>query len=176
MRFATVSPTVCLSYDEAWMINRRRFMKQVAAIMAAGSVSRQVAAQLPLRSVPGTPITVYKSKSCGCCAKWVDYARAAGFEPKVYDQEDMDTIKDSLGVPSAVRSCHTAVIDRYLIEGHVPAPDIRRLLSTKPKLHGLAVPGMPSGTPGMAPPGAAIADFEVLGFTGQGAISTFARY
>ena len=158
------------------MISRRRFMKQLAAVMAAGSVARQVAAQLPLRSVRGTPITVYKSSSCGCCAKWVDYIGTAGFEPTVYDQEDMDAIKDSLGVPSGVRSCHTAVIDRYLIEGHVPAPDIRRLLSTKPKLHGLAVPGMPPGTPGMAPAGAAIADFEVVGFTSQGATSTFARY
>ncbi|HET6798790.1 MAG TPA: DUF411 domain-containing protein [Gemmatimonadales bacterium] len=158
------------------MISRRRFMTQIAAAIAAGSVVRQVTGQLPLPSLRPTPITVYKSKSCGCCANWVDYLRNAGFEPTVHDEEDMDAVKDSLGVPEHLRSCHTAVIDRYLVEGHVPAPDIRRLISTKSQLQGLAVPGMPSGTPGMAPAGAPLAGFEVVGFTRQGTSSVFARY
>jgi hypothetical protein len=132
-----------------------------------------MAAQLPLRL---TPITVYKSKSCGCCANWVDYLRGAGFEPTVHDEEDMDAVKDRLGVPSDLRSCHTAVIDRYLIEGHVPAGDIRRLLSSKPQLRGLAVPGMPAETPGMAAEGAPIAGFDVVGFTKQGTTTVFSRY
>jgi hypothetical protein len=88
----------------------------------------------------------------------------------------MDTIKDDLGVPKAVRSCHTAVADRYLIEGHVPASDIRRLLTEKPKLLGLAVPDMPPGTPGMAPPGTPISGFEVLAFSQDGTTRSFARY
>jgi hypothetical protein len=155
------------------MISRRTFVTQIAAALAAGSVVRQVTGQLPVRL---TPITVHKSKSCGCCANWVDYLRGAGFEPTVHDEEDMDAVKDRLGVPSDLRSCHTAVIDRYLIEGHVPAGDIRRLLSSKPQLRGLAVPGMPAGTPGMAAEGAPIAGFDVVGFTRQGTTTMFSRY
>jgi hypothetical protein len=158
------------------MIDRRSFLTRLAGVAVAGAGARRLWAQLPLLEGGGTPITVYKSKSCGCCAKWVDYLSGAGFSPTVYDQEDMDSIKDSLGVPSELRSCHTAVLDRYLIEGHVPATDIRRLSAGKSKLQGLAVPGMPPGTPGMAPAGAPIEGFEVIGFSSNGSRSTFARY
>jgi hypothetical protein len=158
------------------MIDRRTFLTRLAGVAVVGAGAGPVWAQLPFLQTGGTPITVYKSKSCGCCANWVDYLRGAGFSPTVFDQEDMDSIKDSLGVPSELRSCHTAVLDRYLIEGHVPVADMRRLVAGRSKLQGLAVPGMPQGTPGMAAEGAPIQGFEVIGFSAQGSRSTFARY
>jgi hypothetical protein len=123
-----------------------------------------------------TPITVYKSRSCGCCTKWVDHVRAEGFDPKVHDEEAMDQVKDELGIPPAVRSCHTAVVGGYLIEGHVPASDIRRLLAGRPKVAGLAVPGMPGGTPGMAEPGAKAGDYQVISFQSNGSTEVYATH
>jgi hypothetical protein len=155
------------------MITRRTFVIHLSGVVIAGVAGRRLAAQVDGKP---TPITVYKSSSCGCCAKWVDHVRDNGFKPAVHDEEDMDTIKAQLGVPAGVRSCHTALVGKYLIEGHVPAADIHRLLSEQSRVAGLAVPEMPSGTPGMAPPGARIADFEVVSFQLDGTTRTFARY
>jgi hypothetical protein len=144
-------------------------------VALGGTGGRLLAASLDPVLKP-TPITVYKSSSCGCCTKWVDHVREHGFEPVIYDEEDMDAVKAQLGVPSDVRSCHTALAGKYLIEGHVPAADIRRLMAEGPSVAGLAVPGMPSNTPGMAPPEAKIAGFEVVAFQLDGTRKTFARY
>ena len=119
---------------------------------------------------------MYKSASCGCCAQWVKHIEANGFQVQVFNEEAMDRIKDSMGVPSAVRSCHTAVVGKYLIEGHVPAPDIRKLLAENPKVLGLAVPGMPPGTPGMAKSDADAGGFTVLSFQSDGATRTFSEH
>ena len=94
----------------------------------------------------------------------------------VYDRENMDEVKDSLGVPRDVRSCHTAQVKGYLLEGHVPASDIQQLLAKQPKLAGLAVPGMPSGTPGMAMPGKPAEPYEVVSFQQDGTTKLFARH
>lgn len=145
-------------------------------MVTGGSAGNLLVAQPSFTGFRPTPMTIYKSSSCGCCAKWVDHVRAAGFATTVRDEGDMDRIKDQLGVPKAVRSCHTAVVDKYLIEGHVPAADIRRLLTEQPKVMGLAVPGMPPRSPGMAGPEDDIAGFEVIGFQADGATRTFARY
>lgn len=158
------------------MIDRRAFVIRVSGLVAAAVAGTRVAAQVSGPSAKPTAITVYKSSSCGCCAKWLDHVRDNGFEPTVHDEEDMDAIKAQLGVPVAVRSCHTALAGKYLIEGHVPASDIKRLVVEQPRVAGLAVPGMPSGTPGMAEPGAKIAGFEVLAFQLDGTTKTFARY
>jgi hypothetical protein len=158
------------------MIDRRAFVIRVSGLVAAGVACGRPAAEVAASSSTATPITVYKSSSCECCAKWVDHVRANGFLPTVHDEEDMDTIKAQLGVPEAVRSCHTALAGKYLIEGHVPASDIKRLAKEQPRVLGLAVPGMPSGTPGMAPPGAKIAGFEVVAFQLDGTTRAFARY
>ena len=158
------------------MINRRRFVFRVSGLVAAGVAGARLTAQVLGSSAKPTPITIYKSSSCECCAKWVDHVRDNGFEPVVHDEEDMDAIKAQLGVPVVVRSCHTALVGQYLIEGHVPAPDIQRLVRQQPRVIGLAVPGMPSGTPGMAQPGAKIAGFEVVAFQPDGTMRTFARY
>jgi hypothetical protein len=158
------------------MIDRRAFVIRVSGLVAMGVAGGRLAAQVPGSSAQPTPITIYKSSSCECCAKWVAHVRDDGFEPTVHDEEDMDAIKAQLGVPVGVRSCHTALVGEYLIEGHVPASDIRRLVGQQPRVAGLAVPGMPSGTPGMAQPGAKIAGFEVVAFQLDGTTRTFARY
>lgn len=156
------------------MIDRREFVIRLSGVALAGVLGRRLAAEV--RTLKPTAITVYKSKSCGCCAEWVDYMGKNGFAPMVHDEEDMDTIKAQLGVPEGVRSCHTALVDKYLIEGHVPAADIKRLIAEHPKVAGLAVPGMPSHTPGMAPEGSQIQGFEVVAFQLSGSTKTFARY
>jgi hypothetical protein len=158
------------------MLNRRAFVVQISGMVAAGALSRRLAAELVGNGGKPTNITVYKSASCGCCTEWVEHVRKNGFEPTVHDEEDMDAIKAQLGVPSEVRSCHTALADKYLIEGHVPAADIKRLLAEHPTVAGLAVPGMPSHVPGMAPAGARIEGFEVVSFQLNGTTKTFARY
>jgi hypothetical protein len=153
------------------MIDRRTFLAQAAGLLATTAFTRVAWGDLG-----GTPISVYKSSTCGCCAKWVDYLRQNGFAPVVHDQEEMDRLKDKLGVPESVRSCHTAWIGSYLIEGHVPATDIRRLLRERPSVAGLAVPGMPPLTPGMADPGTRTGGYEVIAFQPNGATKVFARH
>jgi hypothetical protein len=152
------------------MPSRRDFVWGAAGFLLAG---------LPVRQLLATPkqrITVYKSRSCGCCARWVEHIQAHGFQAEVHDEESMDELKDTLGVPKAVRSCHTALVGKYLIEGHVPAQDIKRLSTEKPKLLGLAVPGMPSGTPGMAASEAEEGGYTVVGFQSDGSSRTFAQH
>ena len=98
-------------------------------------------------------VTVYKSPTCGCCSKWIEHMQGNGFEVKAVDVDDIDLVKKTYGVPGAVASCHTALVGGYVIEGHVPAESVSRLLREKPALAGLAVPGMPAGSPGMEVPG-----------------------
>jgi hypothetical protein len=154
------------------MITRRGFVAQAAGFTLAALSGELLWAQLS-RFHP-TTLTVFKSPSCGCCSKWVDHVKAAGFAVVVHDEEDMDPIK--LGVPSDLRSCHTAQVDGYLIEGHVPAEDIKRLLAARPKVAGLAVPGMPKSTPGMATPGAPAEPYTVVSFQKDGATQVYARH
>ncbi|WP_019593523.1 DUF411 domain-containing protein [Thioalkalivibrio sp. ALM2T] len=94
-------------------------------------------------------IHVYKSAACGCCNDWIDHLEAAGFKVEYTNVRDLDGIKQEMGLPRELASCHTAVIDDYIIEGHVPASDIQRLLAERPDVSGLSVPGMPHGSPGM---------------------------
>jgi hypothetical protein len=154
---------------------RRTFLARLAGVIALAATGRQVWAQLPSLAEP-TPIRVWKSSTCTCCKKWVEHIRANGFAPTVHEEEEMEQVKDELGVPSKVRSCHTAQVGSYLIEGHVPASDIRRVLKERPKIAGLAVPEMPPLTPGMAPPDVAPRDYEVLSFLSDGTTSSFARH
>ena len=94
-------------------------------------------------------MTVYKHPSCGCCGKWVEHVEKHGFTVKTVATEDMMAVKQKLGVPNALASCHTTRVGNYVVEGHVPAADIKRLLAQKPKARGIAVAGMPMGSPGM---------------------------
>lgn len=155
------------------MITRRAFVAQTAGLAIGALGARRLLGETA--SAP-TAITVYKSASCGCCAKWVDHLRANGFAPTVHDEEEMDAIKNDMGVPKDLRSCHTALLDRYLIEGHVPAADLRRLLKERPAVAGLAAPGMPKSSPGMATSGDTTEPYEVLAFSKDGKTTTFAKH
>lgn len=124
------------------------------AFVAGCSQAPRYAQDALLPATHATPaalqeITVHRRADCHCCAKWIDHLRAAGFAVRVHNVEDMTPIKDRLGVPASQRTCHTAEVGGYFIEGHVPAADIRLLLATHPKARGLALPGMPVGAPGM---------------------------
>ena len=116
-------------------------------------------------------ITVYKSPSCGCCAKWVDYLEENGFEVRSVDTHETAKMKMRYGVPGDLRSCHTAVVDGYVIEGHVPVEEIKTMLSEKPDVTGLAVPGMPVGSPGME--GDRVDPYDVISFTKNGKRTVF---
>lgn len=100
-------------------------------------------------ALAGPLITVYKTPDCGCCVKWVEYLQKEGFEVKTVNRDDLSPIKQRAGVPPEMSSCHTALVDGYVIEGHVPAQAIRKLLKERPDTLGLAVPGMPANSPGM---------------------------
>lgn len=120
-------------------------------------------------------MTVYKSPYCGCCKNWIEHVRAGGYSVKVVDMEVLDGVKKSLKVPPPAESCHTAVVEGYVIEGHVPVKDIDRLLAERPKATGLAVPGMPTGSPGMEVPGTPADRFNVYLFDDTKA-SVYSRY
>ncbi len=94
-------------------------------------------------------MTVYKSPACGCCAKWVEHVEKHGFTVKTVPTDDMMAVKKKAGVPDTLMSCHTTIVGGYVVEGHVPAADIKRLLAQKPRAKGIAVAGMPMGAPGM---------------------------
>ena len=126
---------------------------------------------------PALPaMTMYRSPGCGCCLKWAEIARAAGYPVEVVSTDDMMGVKGRLGVPDALASCHTTKVGNFVVEGHVPLAAVARLLRDRPKgVAGIAVPGMPAGSPGMdvhgghgGPP------IEVFAFVRDGAIKTFA--
>jgi hypothetical protein len=121
-------------------------------------------------------IQVYKTPTCGCCTKWIDSLRAAGFEVKATDMPDLTALKAMNGVPTKLSSCHTAIVSGYVVEGHVPAADLKRLLEEKPAVAGLSVPGMPLGSPGMEHRDPSRHEaYDVLAF-GPDGVSVFASH
>jgi hypothetical protein len=118
-------------------------------------------------------IVITKSPTCLCCDKWVAHVKKAGFRTRVESVADLAAVKEQRGVPALLGSCHTAVVDGYVIEGHVPAEDIQRLLRERPDVAGLAVPGMPMGSPGMEGPRRD--RYEVIAFQKDGTGTVFAR-
>lgn len=119
-------------------------------------------------------LTVMKSPYCGCCAKWIEHVQQHGFTVKVVDTEEMAAVKKRLGVPDKLASCHTTMAGGYFIEGHVPAADIKRLLAQKPKASGIAVPGMPAGSPGMEMAGRG--PYATILVRSDGTTGVFARH
>lgn len=119
-------------------------------------------------------IVVYKTPTCGCCTKWVDHLKANGFTVMAQNRDDLSPIRAQHGVPRQVLSCHTALVGSYVVEGHVPAADVQKLLREKPAIKGIAVPGMPMGSPGMEGPTAE--RYDTLAFTADGKTSVFARH
>ncbi|WP_456425582.1 DUF411 domain-containing protein [Rhodocaloribacter sp.] len=125
-------------------------------------------------SEAGLPtVTVYKSPTCGCCGKWTEHLRKNGFPVKTVEMPDVSPMKTRFGVPARLGSCHTAVVGGYVVEGHVPADVIRRMLSEKPDVTGLAVPGMPIGSPGMK--GARPQPYDVVAFDRKGRQTVYAK-
>jgi hypothetical protein len=125
---------------------------------------------------PSGAIDVYKTPTCGCCSKWVEHLRANGFAVKVTDMESTGPVQNRYGVPPAVRSCHTALVNGYIVEGHVPAGEVKRLLKERPGVAGIAVAGMPSGSPGMEMQGVDPQPYHVVSFDRSGRIDVFASY
>jgi hypothetical protein len=121
------------------------------------------------------PVAVYKSPTCDCCESWVRHIQRAGFPVEVHDLHDLGAIKGEVGVPVGKGSCHTARVGNYFIEGHVPADDVKRLLAEKPDARGLAVPGMPQGSPGMEQ-GDVRVPYDVLLVAKDGSTSVYAHH
>jgi hypothetical protein len=138
-----------------------------ASVLTAGAVSYGQQKPKPV------PMSVYKSPSCGCCQKWVDYMRSHGFDPKVQDVENIGAVKLKLGVREEFASCHTAEIGGYVVEGHVPVETVQRLLKERPKIAGIAVPNMPAGSPGMEVPGGRKDAYNILAFTSDGKTTVY---
>lgn len=119
---------------------------------------------------------VHKSASCGCCGLWVDHMRAAGFAVEVRNTDDLNPLKERVGVPYGKGSCHTAEVAGYFIEGHVPAADVKRLIAEKPEAKGLVLPGMPMGSPGMESPDGRAQAYTVELVGRDGATTAFAEH
>ena len=152
------------------------FKQSLAIVLTAASLGVAPLAQTKPASDTGPAVAVYKTPTCGCCSKWVDHMKEAGFRMTVTDmpKESLDNVKTKHKVPKAVHSCHTAVVDGYVIEGHVPASEVKRLLKERPKVAGLAVPGMPLGSPGMEVSGVTAQPYDVLSFDAAGTTKVFA--
>lgn len=133
-----------------------------------------VVAWLPGQQARPIPITVYKSPTCGCCSAWNDHMTANGFAVTVRDTENLAPVKADAGVPARLQSCHTAIVQGYVVEGHVPADLVKKMLAEKPRAAGLAVPGMPIGSPGMEQ-GPTKQPFDVLLFDAQGRSTVYAK-
>ncbi len=160
---------------------KRIVLKRTLSLLLLATLSQTACAEGSVWDKP-TPalthpveMTVYRSPSCGCCGKWEEHMKKHGFTVKEIQSEDMDAVKQKLGVPKALQSCHTAVVEGYVVEGHVPAGDVKKLLQTKPQAAGLAAPGMPAGSPGMEM-GGKKANFSVLLFDKQGNTDVFHGY
>ena len=120
-------------------------------------------------------ISVWKTATCGCCGLWVEHMRKSGFEAAVMDVSDLEPIKQKLGVPPNLASCHTALVNGFIVEGHIPADAVRRLLKERPAVAGIAVPGMPLGSPGMEVPGGQKQPYAIVAFDKQGKQSVFEK-
>jgi len=156
------------------MPSRRQFLLSGLSSAAAIVASRRLIAEAPLPALPLLPVvTVYKDPSCDCCTKWAKYMSANGFVVMPRDVRDIDNYKTMMHVPKALQSCHTAVIGKYVVEGHVPADVVKKLLAEDSDLLGLAVPGMVDGSPGME--GARTKHYDVMAFDRAGKAKVYAK-
>lgn len=140
----------------------------------AGLLLGGLALSVQLLTAADPKVAVYKTATCGCCGKWVDHLKANGFDVEVSTVSETASYRQKYGVPPKLASCHTAVVNGYTIEGHVPAADVKRLLKEKPNAKGIAVPGMPMGSPGMEGPRSE--NYAVLLFEQNGSTTVFARH
>lgn len=141
-------------------MRRRTFFIATAALLAGPSAFAEEQAL----------VTVYKDPSCGCCGAWADHMSKAGFTVKVVESSTLEKFKAEQAIPQALQSCHTALVSGYVLEGHVPAKAVRKLLAERPAIKGLAVAGMPVGSPGMEMPGVAPEAYDVMTFGPEGTV------
>lgn len=147
------------------------------AAQAASDTASTAATATATEPTPALPVmTVHKSPTCDCCRRWVEHARAAGFPVEVENTHQLNDVKQRLGVPAPMASCHTVEVDGYVIEGHVPIEDVKRLLLERPLARGLAVPGMPLGSPGMEHPNGSVQPYVVHLIGTDGTPTEFARH
>lgn len=150
---------------------------QVAAPVVPATEPAPTMAADPQATPTVLPLAVvHKTPTCGCCGLWVDHLREAGFQVEVKEHEDLQPVKARLGVPGDKASCHTAEIGGFFVEGHVPADDIKRLLAQKPRARGLAVPGMPLGSPGMETPDGRVQPYTVELVQADGSTVAYATH
>ena len=152
--------------QESFMVVRRRTLAMLAAAPLALVSTRALSA--------APAVSVFKLSECGCCDLWAEHLRKNGFAVSVRAVPDLTPVRVKYGIPNIFGTCHTALVEGYAIEGHVPAADIQRLLRSKLKVAGLAVPGMPAGSPGMEGPRSD--PYDVLTFDRSGATQIYARY
>ena len=141
--------------------------------IAAGAAALSAAPSARGAAEAAPEMTVYKTPTCGCCSAWVDHVKKNGFAVKVKDVPDLSALKRHYGVTPALASCHTAFVDGYVVEGHVPADVIAKLLKERPKVKGIAVPGMPMGSPGMEGPRSE--RYDVVTFDSTGKTTVYAK-
>ncbi|HUF09315.1 MAG TPA: DUF411 domain-containing protein [Rhodothermales bacterium] len=144
------------------------FILLLPRIVFAGSACTDSQAQQP-------EVMVYKTPTCGCCSKWVEHLEENGFAVKTTDQADVTPIKKKVGLPSGLGSCHTAIVDGYVVEGHVPAEVVKKMLRERPDIVGISTPGMPIGSPGMEQ-GDRVDSYDVVAFDKNGKTSVYASY
>lgn len=156
------------TFENRLAITRRSLMAGAVAAAMAGAGGA-------LAAGPARPmLTMHRNAGCGCCTKWAEIARKAGFRVSIVDSPDLLAVKRKHGVPDRLASCHTTLAGPYVVEGHVPIDAVARLLTQKPKIKGIAVPGMPLGSPGMETPDGRSEQFTVFAFTADGKVRPFA--
>lgn len=147
-------------------LSRRRLLL-LAGTLPLAAAPPAVAAEKPL-------LTVWKDPWCGCCTAWARHVEAAGYAVRIIESADLAPVRERLGVPQELAGCHAAEIDGYAVDGHVPAEAIDRLLALRPPVTGIAVPGMPSGSPGME--GGPVDTYDVIAFDREGGARRFMRF
>ncbi|MEF2155103.1 DUF411 domain-containing protein [Luteimonas sp. FXH3W] len=168
--------TACARAPEAAGSNTDNVARPTAQEPPAIARSPAAAPELQQADTDAPRMVVHKSASCGCCGLWVDHMRAAGFAVEVRNTDDLNPLKERVGVPYGKGSCHTAEVNGYFVEGHVPAADVKRLIAEKPDAKGLVLPGMPMGSPGMESPDGRIQPYTVELVARDGTVSTFAEH
>lgn len=150
---------------------KHRWLYTIAGVLTAAAVGLFLFTSASSSELP--EMTVYQSTACGCCGAWIEIVEEAGFEVDVVTDRDLAAVKAELGVPRGLHSCHSAVVGDYVVEGHVPVDDLKRLLRERPQVKGLSVPGMVKGSPGM--PGVP-EPYTVATFTAIGSTDVWARH
>lgn len=150
-------------------------LKSVRTLVASALLGLSTLGGISTAVAADDEVVMYKDPNCGCCGKWAEHMRTHGFKVKEVATTQMGQVKGEAGVPQALGSCHTAKVGGYVVEGHVPAPDVRRMLTERPAIRGLSAPGMPLGSPGMEGPYPA-ERYDVVSFDAQGRRAVFSKH